>query len=120
MLKPRDAFGKEILPGQFIIYATAHGHALSQTPGLVIRVTDKQQRFTQQRYNTLSVLVPGDGLNTLQKLAGVVVVDRQALPADVINDLLNAYEYRFGQSIDFIDQEERYYKEDIYVGADIR
>jgi hypothetical protein len=66
------------------------------------------------------VLVPGDGLNTLQRLAGVVVVDQQALPIDIVNDLLNAYEYRFGRSIDFIDQEERYYKEDIYVGADIR
>ncbi|TXI86872.1 MAG: hypothetical protein E6Q36_08415 [Chryseobacterium sp.] len=120
MLKPLDAFGKEIRPGQFIIYATAAGHALSQTPGLVIRVTDKQQKYTQYRYNTLSVLVPGDGLNTLQKLAGVVVVDRQALPADVVNDLLNAYECRFYYPIDFIDQEERYHKDDIYVGADIR
>lgn len=119
-MKPAiDAFGREIKPGQFIIYAAANGHALRVEPALVIRVTEKRVSYSQRTEHVIAVLIRNDGRVSLRVLRGISCVQPESLPKDVVDELLRAYETRYGLPITSIDMYERCGRdEEMFIGVD--
>lgn len=105
---PKDALGREIRPGQFILYAVSGpGHALAVKPALVIRVSENYMPFSKETFNVLSVLVSPNSRVSLRKFDSICCVPASALPQETVQELLACYETRHGASIADINTEER-------------
>lgn len=119
MKQATDAFGREIKPGQFIIYAAANGHMLRVEPGLVVRVSEKRISYSQKTESVVSVLIRNDGRVSLRVMRGISCVQPESLPKDVVDELLLAYETRYGLPIMSIDMSVRGGRDgELFIGVD--
>ena len=103
---PKDALGREIRPGQFILYATSSSEVYIK-PALVIRVSENYVPLSTETVNVLSVLVSPNNRLSLRKFDAICCVPASALPQETVQELLACYETRHGASIADINTEER-------------
>ena len=104
---PKDALGREIRPGQFILYATSSSEVYIK-PALVIRVSENYvPLLSAETFNVLSVLVSPNSRVSLRKFDSICCVPASALPQETVQELLACYETRHGASIADINTEER-------------